>query len=73
MDDLADFVNTNKEQAGAAGEAAQDGKVPEQKEPETKVTRGWTLQHKIITGIVSGREAGQGQLRGEDQDWGRLC
>ena len=34
MDDLADFVNTNKEQAG---EAAQDGKVPEQKEPETKV------------------------------------
>ena len=45
MDDLADFVNTNKEQAGAAGEAAQDGKVPEQKEPETKVTQGWTLQH----------------------------
>lgn len=45
MDDLADFVNTNKEQAGAAGEAAQDGKVPEQKEPETKVTRGWTLQY----------------------------
>ena len=39
MDDLADFVNTNKEQAGAAGEAAQDGKVPEQKEPETKVKR----------------------------------
>ena len=37
MDDLADFVNTNKEQAGAGGEAAQDGKVPEQKEPETKV------------------------------------
>ena len=25
MDDLADFVNTNKEQAGAAGEAVQDG------------------------------------------------
>lgn len=40
MDDLADFVNTNKEQAGAAGEAAQDGKVPEQKEPETQVKRG---------------------------------
>ena len=40
MDDLADFVNTNKEQAGAAGEAAQDGKVPEQKEPETQVKQG---------------------------------
>ena len=39
MDDLADFVNTNKEQAGAAGEAAQDGKVPEHKEPEPQVTR----------------------------------
>ena len=44
MDDLADFVNTNKEQAGAAGEAPQDGKVPEQKEPETKVKPGWKLQ-----------------------------
>ena len=44
MDDLADFVNTNKEQAAAAGEAPQDGKVPEQKEPETKVGPGWKLQ-----------------------------
>ena len=44
MDDLADFVNTNKDQAGAAGEAPQDGKVPEQKEPETKVKPGWKLQ-----------------------------
>ena len=44
MDDFADFVYTNKEQAAAAGEAPQDGKVPEQKEPETKVKRGWTQQ-----------------------------
>ena len=36
--DLTDFVNTNKEQAGAA--AAEDGKVPEPtKEPATPVVK----------------------------------
>ena len=50
MDDLADFVNTNKEQAGAAGEAAQDGKVPEQKEPETKVKRSEGARWQCTTG-----------------------
>jgi len=54
MDDLADFVNTNKEQAGAAGEAAQDGKVPEQKEPETKVVRldKDNFEEKTKTGVA---------------------
>jgi len=54
MDDLADFVNTNKEQAGAAGEAAQDGKVPEQKEPETQVVRldKDNFEEKTKTGVA---------------------
>ena len=51
MDDLADFVNTNKEQAGATGEAAQDGKVPEQKEPETQVKHLFQIQ--LLTNSVT--------------------
>ena len=54
MDDLADFVNTNKEQAGAAGEAAQDGKVPEQKEPETQVKQGCTMYTFTVYNRIMG-------------------
>jgi len=55
--DLTDFMNTNKEQAGAGGEAAEDGKVPEaeaKKEVVSPVVRldKDNFDEKIKTGVA---------------------
>ena len=57
MADLTDFMNTNKEQAGAGGEAAEDGKVPEaeaKKEVVSPVVRldKDNFEEKIKTGVA---------------------
>ena len=54
IDDLADFINTNKDQAGATDETTEDGKVPDKKEPETKVVRlnKENFEEKTKTGVA---------------------